>query len=160
MLNIDDLNFKIKDTSLSLLDKEGFSCTIVDNSPFYLYALKGGLLMYYLAQSLSDSDMHNSELLAKVLSLNAPSDKYSNLRLGLDAKQKILWISSFKREDELAFGDFANLYGDFIVNAVALKNELISILADKSQDRSAAERQEAFSDEDLLASFKVNMLSI
>ena len=104
--------------------------------------------------------MHNSELLAKVLSLNAPSDKYSNLRLGLDAKQKILWISSFKREDELAFGDFANLYGDFIVNAVALKNELISILADKSQDRSAAERQEAFSDEDLLASFKVNMLSI
>ena len=42
MLDIDNLNLKIKDTHLSLLDKEGFSCTIVDNSPFYLYALKEG----------------------------------------------------------------------------------------------------------------------
>ena len=160
MLDIDNLNLKIKDTHLSLLDKEGFSCTIVDNSPFYLYALKDGLLMYYLVQSLNDSDMHNSELLVKILSLNAPSNKYPNLRLGLDHKQKILWISAFKRESELAADSFSNIYRDFIENAVALKNELAFILTNSSQDKSAADNQEILSDEDLLASFKVNMLSI
>lgn len=160
MLDIDNLNLKIKDTHLSLLDKEGFSCTIVDNSPFYLYALKDGLLMYYLVQSLNDSDMHNSELLVKILSLNAPSNKYPNLRLGLDHKQKILWISAFKRESELAADSFSNIYHDFIENAVALKNELAFILTNSSQDKSAADNQEILSDEDLLASFKGNLLSI
>ncbi len=160
MLDIDNLNLKIKDTHLSLLDKEGFSCTIVDNSPFYLYALKDGLLMYYLVQSLNDSDMHNSELLVKILSLNAPSNKYPNLRLGLDHKQKILWISAFKRESELAADSFSNIYRDFIENAVALKNELAFILTNSSQDKSAADNQEILSDEDLLASFKGNLLSI
>lgn len=160
MLDIDNLNLKIKDTHLSLLDKEGFSCTIVDNSPFYLYALKDGLLMYYLVQSLNDSDMHNSELLVKILSLNAPSNKYPNLRLGLDHKQKILWVSAFKRESELAADSFSNIYRDFIENAVALKNELAFILTNSSQDKSAADNQEILSDEDLLASFKGNLLSI
>ena len=160
MLNIDNLNLKIKDTQLSLLDKDGFSCTIVDNCPFYLYALKDGLLMYYLAQSLNDSDMHNSELLVKILSLNAPSNKYPSLRLGLDNKQKILWISTFKREAELAGDNFADIYRDFIENAVTLKNELISILAASSQDKATEDNQEILSDEDLLASFKGNLLSI
>ena len=116
--------------------------------------------MYYIVQSLNDSDMHNSELLVKILSLNAPSNKYPNLRLGLDHKQKILWISAFKRESELAADSFSNIYRDFIENAVALKNELAFILTNSSQDKSAADNQEILSDEDLLASFKGNLLSI
>lgn len=160
MLDIDDLNLKIKETNLTLLGKDGFSCTIVDNAPLYLYALKGGLLMYYLAQNLNDSDMHNSELLVKVLSLNVPSNKYPNLKLGLDTKQKILWISVFKREGDLLNNNFSNLYDDFIENAVALKHELIASLANSTKAESAKDNQAFFNNDDLLASFRSNMLSI
>lgn len=155
MLEISTLNHLIKELQLTELDTQGFSCTLVENNPLYLYKSTQGLLVYYFTQKLNESDLHNHQLLLKLLEFNAPAAKYQNLKVGIDKSNKILWISSFIKNDDLTADVFGDFYKDFIEHAFALKDDLIRCLA------SSATLNETSANDlnnDILDSFKANML--